>query len=85
MYELHGKEFNLIEEGSLGVIAYDNSNPLLYKDSTLAWELFTILEKTDTYMRLSMNAPVEVNSYLGAIVSQDRSIVYWVNDTKPLP
>lgn len=31
------------------------------------------------------SASLSKNYYLGALVSQDRQIVYWVNDTEPLP
>lgn len=38
-------------------------------------------------MKFSMKVQSSASepAYLGGIVSQDKSTVYWVNDTKPLP
>lgn len=46
-----------------------------------------IRTKTNTEMELELGTMVEhgMSNYLGAIVSNDRETIYWVNDTKPLP
>lgn len=46
-----------------------------------------IREKTNARISLDPGPGHAYTSatYLGGIVSADRSIVYWVNETKPLP
>lgn len=86
-YALSGEGFLEIPNDAIGVLARDNDAPLAEKDATTPSWLFDITSKTDTMMVL---APREGGyhsfaSYLGAVVSPDRSVVYWENKTRPLP
>lgn len=71
---------------AVGIYSDANDDPLKYRYQTLDLRTGTIKEKTDTTLKISSN---EIHGiiqiYLGAIVSADRSEVYWVNDTRPLP
>ena len=45
-----------------------------------------IEERTEKQIIFAANVPdIHGQAYIGCILSEDRSIVYWVNDTKPLP
>jgi hypothetical protein len=46
----------------------------------------TIESRTDNEITFAAGEAAEhVPLYLGAILSADRSTVYWVNNTRPLP
>jgi hypothetical protein len=49
--------------------------------------LFDITNKSNREMALRQRNEYTHSSpsYLGAIVSQDRQTIYWVNRTKPIP
>lgn len=63
-----------------------NDDPLEYRDTTVPRALMYIVEQSDTRIVLrSPEAAVHNLSSLGALLSADRSIVYWTNTTNPLP
>lgn len=72
---------------AVGVIASNNDNPIGGKDSINPIQLYQIVSKTDTEMVVAQveTAPHSVPTYMGGFLSQDRAVVYWENDTKPLP
>ena len=86
-YELHGRGFNLIPDDAVGLFATDVNAPLDYGKYDGDKFLFSIIEKTDTMMRLQARQPSTHGSdnFLGGILSADKSQVYWVNNTRPLP
>lgn len=84
---LHGGGFNLLPANALGISAIDNDNPLHYLNTNANTRLFSLSVGDDTTaVAIPNNAAVhEDPSYLGAIVSNDRHTIYWVNKTRPLP
>lgn len=84
---LKGSGLSTFGEDAIGVIAFNNDEPLLYQNTTVANRLFDIevLDDTKAIARGREGAPHSGASYLGGIVSADRQTVYWVNETKPLP
>lgn len=68
-------------------MAYDNNDPLVYKNAQDSERLYRITEKTENEMKLVQitSSPHSVPTFLGAIVSTERQTIYWVNNTKPLP
>lgn len=86
-YTLRGSGFEQIPSDAVGILAMSNGNPLELIDTTREDWLFDISEKTSSVLVMPQRqmrahgAP----TYLGAIVSADRRIVYWRNDTRPLP
>lgn len=86
-FVLEGMYFDYLPDSAVGVLAYDNDNPLEMRDTQLASQLFDIVEKTDTQVRFVARTLTNHprSSYFGGIVSADRSVVYWENNTKPLP
>lgn len=86
-YILFGSGFSGIPDNAVGILARANDNPLEFIETDNPINLFSISQKTDTQLTMS---PVQlithtIDSYLGAIVSEDRQTIYWVNDTNPLP
>ena len=77
----------MIPYDAIGIYANDNVNPLLFRYSTSNDVVYAITERTDNFIKLQAIEPSEShgNNYLGAIVSKDRSIVYWTNTSKPIP
>lgn len=83
-----GENFDVIPDDALGIIAYRNDIPLQLLNTQSPSQLFRIISKEDGLMVLRQSydsGPHERNSYIGGIVSEDRSKVYWVNNTNPLP
>lgn len=63
-----------------------NAEPLRYQQSTNPNIVMTLREKTHFKLVFSANeASSHSASSIGAILSQNREEVYWVNDTNPLP
>lgn len=85
-YVLTGVDFDVIPSDAIGIMAVSNERPLAYRYDNTAYHLFNIVEKSDSSMRLSTRQTTILtrNNYLGAIVSNDRKTVYWVNRTNPL-
>ena len=82
-----GEHFAQIPNNAVGLYAVSNDDPLASRYGDVDWYFYDIVENTGTSMRLvSRNAfGHAVANYLGGIVSADRQIVYWVNNSRPLP
>lgn len=87
-FDLIGHNFDEIPYNAVGVLSTDNENPLMHqKDAT---NYATIVQMSGRKLSM-MTEPITSGSvankpiYLGAIVSADRNIVYWVNNTSPIP
>ncbi len=76
-----------IPNGAVGVLATDNNDPLQYKGTTSRYLLYDIHIDSDTLMTAAPESALSLTAglYLGGITSADGSVVYWVNDRKPLP
>lgn len=83
-FELHGHGLSNIPSNAVGVWATDNNDPLASRETPYP---MTILEKNDELLVIgqSYDSSHATPFYLGAILSPDRQVVYWINDTKPLP
>lgn len=86
-YLLEGHRFDDIPSNAVGLFADDNDAPLGHLGSSVQAYYYDITAKTDTAMNLVARDPKDVlpANYLGAIVSNDGSTVYWVNNSRPLP
>lgn len=84
---LTGLRLDRIPSDAIGIGAYSNDNPLGGIDSTQQKRLYHIVEQSASSLVLANNdgGVHAQDCYLGAIVSADRSTVYWVNFTEPLP
>ena len=85
-YELIGSGFSKIPANAVGVYANDNNKPLEFSDVETASLLFNIEVLSDTRLKATPGeaaSHVKAN-YLGAILSNDRQEVLWVNETRPL-
>lgn len=86
-FDLSGINFNQIPDDAVGILADNNNLPLANINENHDNWLFDIVSKENTSMRLTqrIEAAHGRSTYLGGIVSRNRSIIYWVNDSKPLP
>lgn len=86
-FGVYGKGLNLLPDDCVGILATDNDNPLENIESTAADRLEVLVSKTynSAVFRYASQHWVNANLYLGAIVSADRSTIYWTNTSKPLP
>lgn len=84
---LIGANFDVIPDSAKGVWATNNNAPEEYKNVVNDAYMYEIVEKTESRMVLRQIREVShsVRSYLGGIYSNDRSVTYWVNNTRPLP
>lgn len=81
-----GRGFNNIPDDALGVLAYSNTAPAENINTERDDWLYLMDEKTPTklVLRQKISGTHGIQTYLGAIVSQDRQTIYWVNETTPL-
>lgn len=86
-FTLLGHNFQFLPSDAIGIIAYNNNNPIEYRNSFSRSLLFNLEILSDGELKAT---PQEESSYLkprylGCIMSSDRSVMYWVNNTQPLP
>lgn len=88
-FELSGENLDVIPDNAVGILSFDNDNPLQNLEVHSPWMVYSIAEKNEGYMLMQESysgaVSADQNSYLGAIVSADFSTVYWQNETRPLP
>lgn len=86
-YTLVGEHFLMIPLDAVGILASNNTNPLQNRNTQQIGALLHVVSRESDVLVLEQEGEHIHNSptYLGAILSADRSIVYWVNDTKPIP
>lgn len=86
-YNITGENFDIIPDDAIGIIAFHNDIPLQYVDTEDAAHKFVIASRNEESLVLRHNSSAVhyAPSFLGAIVSGDRSRIYWVNNTNPLP
>ena len=74
-------------ENLLGVFSSDNNDPLQHRYDHTAVNSYNPVERSNTRIVFQRRTIVGTNepTYLGGLCSGDGSIVYWTNDTKPLP
>lgn len=68
-------------------MAIANDDPTALINSTDQTHIYSIISKQDMEMTLkqSQQGTHGANTFIGCIVSVDRQIIYWINDTNPLP
>lgn len=84
---MSGVNFDLIPDDAVGVMAFDNDDPMHWADVRPAAFSVPIESKSETIILLKQAGSFEhtASLYLGCIVSNDGSSVYWVNEKRPLP
>lgn len=77
---------NLIPEDAIGLRSSENDNPLMHRYDEAATQIYDLeLNENSIVATLRGSTQIGVTVYFSAIVSADRSTVYWVNNTRPLP
>lgn len=86
-FSITGQGFEGIPEDAIGIFAYKNDDPLEMRYTTQDDLIYDMEVESDNAARFVCRQTSSYHSpnYLGAIVSADRSAIYWVNRTKPLP
>lgn len=85
-YTLRGEGFDTLPDDVVAVPSTFNDIPLANRDTT----------NPDVYMTIESRTPTEIvfsaagttyhgMAYIGGILSNDRTEVYWENTTRPLP
>lgn len=85
-FEILGGGFSALPLDVVGVPMISNDNPLQFRNDQSAEVVMRLAERSPN--RIVMRAERAWNhttATIGALLSSDRSIVYWVNDTNPLP
>lgn len=81
-FNLVGNNFNDIPANAIGLFARHLDNKLEFRYTINESLLYRIADKTNETMRLESYEPTtqHARNFLGAIVSKDRNIVFWIND-----
>ena len=76
-----------LPDNAIGVYSSDNDNPLQHRYDRESYRVFDITSRSDTNLVLTAREATTVIAavYLGAIVSPNGNVVYWTNNSKPLP
>ena len=70
----------------VGVPSINNAEPLMNRYNTSTSVVMKVVNRTDTEMEFATDiASSHGNTYFGGILSANREVVYWMNDSKPLP
>lgn len=86
-FELLGNGFNLLPDDVVGVPMSDNGNPSYYRYDNSAVNVMNVIERSNNriVMRAAESSPHGRITSIGMLLSNDRSTVYWINDTRPIP
>lgn len=85
-FTLEGIGFDELPEDAIAVPMSNNDNPLENRNAVSGGTVMIIVERTAT--TITFSASLSVNHgviSIGAILSRDRSDVYWQNNTRPIP
>lgn len=87
VFTLEGFNFELIPANAVGVIALANDHPLEYRYTQDVAKVVPITQHERFELTLEQDAVYyhSYRMYLGAIVSEDRQTVYWINERQPIP
>lgn len=86
-FTIMGANLMQIPNGAIGVMSTDNDNPTMNVGNITAVNsgVYTALNNGSAQVRQDVSHTINSPAYLGAIVSADGSVIYWVNNTRPLP
>ena len=85
-FELIGENFDLLPSDTVGVQMHSNDDPLANRYEPVDVNLMHIVERSSTRILVRAYRHWEhIQCSIGALLSNDRSVVYWVNETRPLP
>ena len=81
-----GRNFNQLPVDAIAVPMIKNDWPLELRYNTSAANVMTMTRMSDTEVIFQARDEREHNpASIGAILSNDREKIYWINDTRPLP
>lgn len=82
-----GHGFDTLPPDAVGVLSISNETPLMMRYTNNNEWMYRISSVSSN--RLVMSQVVEGshqdNNYLGAILTNDRSEILWINDSHPIP
>lgn len=85
-YIVTGSGFSALPSNVIAVSSNDNDNPLVGRYQTNPDIYAVMIERTDTMVRFAANSNLGHSAlYLGAIVSNDREHIFYLNTSRPLP
>lgn len=85
-FTLYGSGFVGLPSNAVAIPMADNDNPLQYRNTVVPAFVMTIENVTPNSVTFSSLAEGDHGrSSIGAILSNDRETVYWVNNSRPLP
>lgn len=81
-----GSDFELLPDDVVGILSNHNEDPLEGRYWMNDNAYCSVVSKSENEIKLAAErSSSHEELYLGAIVSKDRTIVYWQNDSAPLP
>lgn len=86
-FTVRGEYLDIIPSNAIGILSTDNNNPLQHRDSVSDVIVIPLANQTERSLEFEqeLEHTLTQSSYLGAILSNDRQEVYWVNESRPLP
>lgn len=86
-FEVEASGVEYLPVGAIGVMSNNNDNPEMYAGTAHASQDCEILSIQGSRVVFGQDSSHNhsTKSYLGCIVSADRSQILWTNNSKPLP
>lgn len=85
-FTLEGAGFDALPSEAVAVPMTSNDDPLHYRNTGTLATVMTMTRISNTQVQFRASAEGgHPESSIGAILSHDRSEVFWVNNTNPLP
>lgn len=85
-FVLKGAGFDALPENAIAVPMINNSEPLQFRYNELGYNVMTMNRMSNTEVQFESTTIADHSpKSIGAILSQDRETIYWVNTTNPLP
>lgn len=85
-FTLKGEGFNSLPNDAVATPMISNDSPLEFRDDQQGYNVMSMTRISDTEVQFIAASAVNHSAKsIGAILSADRSMVYWVNETNPLP
>ena len=82
VFEVDGQWLTNLPDDAKGHFSTSNRRPT--EGIQRGWNI-ELTEKSFNHVRFEHDSHFAVNIYLGCITNADNSVIYWVNDSEPLP
>lgn len=82
-FDVYGSWLTNLPDDTVGYLSFSNDEPTRYIGTNTG--LLNLIEKKFSKATFGKSHQFSVPMYLGCICKRDGSVIYWINNSKPLP